>query len=194
MPRFADRLIIITAPSGSGKTTIVNHLLKVFPELSFSVSACTRKPRIGEQHGVNYYFLTLEEFESKIEQEAFAEYEMVYPGKYYGTLKSELERMWNEDKQPLVDIDVHGAMRLQKNYGDENTLSIFIKTPSIDELHKRLQARGTETEASLKERVQKAADELQYESKFDITIVNDQLQEALSQAEVCVKKFLNSKS
>lgn len=190
MPRFAGRLIIITAPSGSGKTTIVNHLLEVFPELSFSVSACTRKPREGEVHGRNYYFISAEEFEQKIQQHAFAEYEMVYQGKYYGTLKSELKRIWDEDKLPLVDIDVHGAMRLQKHFGNRNVLSLFIKAPSIEILRQRLINRGTETEETLHERINKASSELEFETSFDTVIVNDKLEKALKEAEDSLREFL----
>ena len=186
----AQKLIIITAPSGSGKTTIVNHLLARFKHLSFSVSACTRKARPGEVHGVNYYFLSLEDFTRKIANHEFAEFEMVYESKYYGTLKSELQRIWDDEKIPLVDIDVQGALRLKKHYG-ENALTIFIKAPSLEILTQRLRDRGTETAESLKERIDKAADELQYAGRFDAVVVNDVLSQACEDAAVQINRFLS---
>lgn len=188
----AQKLIIITAPSGSGKSTIVNFLMKEIPSLAFSVSACTRKPRVGEVHGVNYYFLSVEEFQQHIENNDFAEYEMVYEGKYYGTLRSELSRMWNEDKVPVVDIDVQGALRLKREY-NQHALSLFIKAPSIAELEKRLRYRGTETEHSLKERLDKASEELSYANQFDHIVVNDELDKACRQAKDLIFHFISNK-
>lgn len=185
-----QKLIIITAPSGSGKTTIVNSLLEKIPTLAFSVSACTRSPRANEAHGINYYFLSLEDFTRKIANHEFAEFEMVYEGKYYGTLKSELQRIWDEKKTPLVDIDVQGALRLKKHYG-ENALSIFIKAPSLEILAQRLKDRRTETASSLKERIDKASQELTYADKFDAIIVNDDLHTACKEAEEMIKKFIS---
>ena len=186
-----QKLVIITAPSGSGKTTIVNHLLKEIPQLSFSVSACTRPPRAGETNGVHYYFISVEDFQNKIQEEAFAEYEMVYPGKYYGTLKSELARIWQQQQFPLIDIDVHGAMRLKLFYG-EQALRLFIKAPSVEELERRLRNRGTETEASLKERLDKAAHELSFADNFDHLLVNDDLPRACAEAATIIRSFLNA--
>ncbi|PJJ74620.1 guanylate kinase [Thermoflavifilum aggregans] len=181
-------LVIVTAPSGSGKTTIVHHLLKRFPELDFSVSACTRPPRQHEVNGRDYYFLTPEAFQEKIRQGAFAEYEMVYEGKYYGTLISELERIWRNHQIPLVDIDVRGAMHLLEKY--PQSLSLFIQPPSLDVLRERLIKRGSETSVSLEERLRKAVDELGYASRFHHIIYNDTLEHALSQAEAAVAPFI----
>jgi guanylate kinase len=183
------RIIIITAPSGSGKSTIVRHLLQTLPELRFSVSACTRSPRQGEIHGRDYFFISVEEFQQKISEEAFAEYEMVYAGKYYGTLKSELQKIWRSGGYPLADIDVQGALRL-KNYFADKALSIFIKAPALEILEQRLRKRGTETEESLRERLQKAEQELQWSNSFDALIVNDQLDEACQQTEQLIRNFL----
>jgi guanylate kinase len=183
------KMVIITAPSGSGKTTIVNHLLAEMPQLAFSVSASTRKPREGEIDGVNYHFISLEEFTRKIAHHEFAEFEMVYEGKYYGTLKSELDRIWNEGKTPMVDIDVQGALRLKKHYG-HHTLSLFIQAPDIKALEQRLRARGSESEQSLKERIDKAAEELTYSAQFDHIIINDQLELACAQAKSIIIDFL----
>lgn len=184
-----QKLIIITAPSGSGKTTIVQRLMEEIPSLAFSVSACTRKPRNNEVHGVNYYFLTLEDFTHKIANHEFAEFEMVYEGKYYGTLKSELNSIWEEQKQPLVDIDVQGALRLKKHY-QENALSIFIKAPSLEELENRLRNRGTETPETLKERLDKASIELTFADQFDHIVVNDDLETACNQIKDIVTNFI----
>jgi len=184
-----QRIVIITAPSGSGKSTIVRHLLQTIPELRFSVSACTRSPRPGEIHGQDYFFISVEEFHQKIKEDAFAEYEMVYAGKYYGTLKAELQNIWQNDGYPLVDIDVQGALRLKK-YFAENALSIFIKAPALEILEQRLRKRGTETEESLRERLQKAEQELQWSNSFDALIINDQLEEACQQTEHLIRNFL----
>lgn len=187
----SKKLIIITAPSGSGKTTIVNYLLNEIPSLAFSVSACTRKPRNGEVDGVNYHFISLEEFTHRIANHEFAEFEMVYEGKYYGTLKSELEKIWNRNQSPVVDIDVQGALRLMRHYG-KNALSIFIQAPNLEILERRLRSRGTETEESIQERITKAKDELTYKNKFDHTIINDNLEQACNEAFVIISSFLNN--
>src|ERR1044071_1193248 len=140
MALYQDKIIIITAPSGAGKTSITHHLLKTFPQLAFSVSAATREARSYEKHGRDYYFLKLEDFQQKIQQNAFVEWEMVYEGKYYGTLKEELQRIWDNDQVPLLDIDVKGAIHVKQQY-PESLLTLFIEPPSIDELKKRLQSR-----------------------------------------------------
>jgi guanylate kinase len=186
----SQKIIIITAPSGSGKTTIVQHLLQQMPQLAFSVSACTRKPRANEVDGVNYHFIDIEEFTHKIATHEFAEFEMVYEGKYYGTLKSELNRIWENKQTPVVDIDVQGALRLMKHY-QLNALSIFIQAPSLEILAERLKNRGTETEFSLNERIAKASDELNYASRFNHTVVNDQLDVACNQVEQLIAHFLH---
>lgn len=174
---MTKKIIIITAPSGSGKTTLVKDLLKRLPRLAFSVSACTRAPRTGEVDGKDYYFLSLTDFEDKLTRGEFLESEMVYPGKYYGTLKSELARIWDKGQFPLVDIDVKGALRVKKQFQGES-LSIFIKAPSIEALEARLRQRGTETEDTLQERLKKADYELSFASEFDYLLVNDDLAKA----------------
>lgn len=184
------RIIIIAAPSGSGKTSVVRHLLRVMPDhLSFSISAATRSPRNNEKDGVDYYFLTVDEFKQRIEEDAFVEYEMVYEGKYYGTLKKEVERIWHEGKAPLLDVDVQGGLHVQEKFR-AITLSLFIEPPSIEELERRLRSRGTETEESLKARVSKAAYELTFKDQFDHVILNDQLERACAEAEQIIRKFL----
>jgi guanylate kinase len=184
-----DKLIIITAPSGSGKTTIVNYLLQQFPQLAFSISACTRKPRGEEKNGVNYYFISIEEFTRKIALHEFAEFEMVYEGKYYGTLKSELNSIWENNKVPLIDIDVQGALRLKKHYS-EQALTIFIQAPNLEILEQRLRARGTENEQGIKERIDKASEELKYANQFDYNIVNDDLERACGETKAILAEFL----
>ena len=185
-----QKLIIITAPSGSGKTTIVHHLLNTNPQLAFRVSACTRQPRPNEKDGVHYYFLSLEQFTRKIANHEFAEFEMVYEGKYYGTLKAELQRIWDAGKTPLVDIDVQGALRLKKHYG-EQALSIFVKAPSLEILKQRLIDRGTETDFTLAERLDKAGYETTFAENFDRIIVNDELQKACAEASQEILLFLS---
>jgi guanylate kinase len=183
-----NKILIITAPSGAGKTSITRHLMKRFPQLAFSISAATRKPRETEQHGLHYYFITEEEFTYKIQHNEFAEWEMVYEGKYYGTLKSELERIWNNGQVPVLDIDVKGAIHIQQQF--EGTLSIFIEPPSVDELKKRLQSRGTETEDSLAARVNKASYELSFKDHFHRSVINADLETACAAAEKIVGDFL----
>lgn len=184
------KILILTAPSGAGKTSITRHLMKKFPSLSFSISAATRAPRADEKDGEDYYFISSEEFKHKIKNKDFAEWEMVYEGKYYGTLKSELERIWAEKKIPVLDIDVKGAIHVQQQY-PINTLSIFIEPPSVNELQKRLESRGTETQETLAARVNKASYEISFKTHFDESIVNDNLDRACKAAQALVETFLN---
>lgn len=185
----SQKLVIITAPSGSGKTTIVNHLLAEIPTLAFSISACTRKPRGTEVDGINYHFISIEEFTHKIATHEFAEFEMVYEGKYYGTLKSELQRIWDNGQIPLVDIDVQGALRLKKHYGND-AITIFIKAPNLEILEHRLRTRGTETEDAIQERIAKAKLELSFANQFDVTITNDVIELAVTQTKETILKFI----
>jgi guanylate kinase len=185
-----NKLIIITAPSGAGKTSITRHLLTTFPEkLTFSISASTRQARPDERNGIDYYFMSTEEFRGKIQNNEFVEWEMVYEGKYYGTLKSEMQRSWNENKVPLLDIDVKGAIHIKQQFSSA-CLSIFIEPPSIDELKKRLQSRGSETTETLQARVNKASYEISFKDHFDSCILNDKLDKACREAEAIVRKFL----
>lgn len=186
---FSGKLIVFTAPSGSGKTTIVRHILNTLQETAFSVSATTRQRRSHETHGVDYYYLSVETFKLWVENEAFAEWEEVYPGQYYGTLRSEIQRLHQIGKHVVFDVDVQGALSI-KHLFPKNTLSIFIKVPSMDILEERLRARGTETEASLEKRLIKAREELAFENEFDTVLVNDNLDTTLQQAETIVRKFL----
>ncbi|HET7896871.1 MAG TPA: guanylate kinase [Flavisolibacter sp.] len=185
-----QKVIIITAPSGAGKTSITRYLLNKYSDkLAFSISAATRLPRGTEKNGVDYYFMSEEEFTNKIQHEEFVEWEMVYKGKYYGTLKAELQRIWSQGKAPVLDIDVKGAIHVQQQYPD-TTLSIFIEPPSVDELKRRLQSRGTETEESLNTRVNKAAYEISFKNSFNTIIVNRDLEKACKEAEEVIVNFL----
>ncbi len=157
--------------------------------MAFSISACTREPRPGEQDGRDYYFLTEASFKEKIAAEAFIEWEMVYTGKYYGTLKSEVDRIWAENRAPLVDIDVQGALNIKSLLGDK-AVTLFIKAPSMEELEKRLRARGTESAQNLQERLDKAADELTFADRFDHVVVNDNLEQAITDTLNIITSFL----
>lgn len=183
------KMIIVTAPSGAGKTTIVQHLLATFPDLAFSVSATTRQPRAHETNGKEYYFMSLKEFQDKIAKEAFIEYEQVYENQYYGTLKSEVDRLWAEGKSVIFDIDVQGALHLKNIFGKE-ALSIFIAPPSLEVLKERLKNRKTENKTSFAKRMRKVRFELSFKDKFDRVIVNNILDIALEEAENIVISFI----
>jgi len=189
MAADSRKIIIIAAPSGSGKTSITRFLLQKYPALSLSISAATRKPRGEEKDGVHYHFISEEDFKHKIEENAFVEWEMVYEGSYYGTLKAELERIWNLGKTPILDIDVKGAIHLQDQFPNR-CLSIFIEPPSVAELKKRLESRGTETAESLANRVNKASYELSFKNHFHKNILNDDLERACIETEQVIKEFL----
>jgi guanylate kinase len=189
MNDISHKILIITAPSGAGKTSVTTHLLQRFAKLTFSVSASTRLPRENEINGVDYYFMSLEEFQTKIQHNEFVEWEMVYEGKYYGTLKSELDRIWKSNKLPVLDIDVKGAIHVQQQFPDK-TMTIFIEPPSIEELKKRLEGRGTETKESLEARINKASFELSFKHSFSHTIINDDLDKARKEAVEIVGTFL----
>lgn len=184
-----NKLIIITAPSGAGKTSITRYLMKTFPQLAFSISAATRSPRGNEKDGVDYHFMSVGDFKNKIQHNEFVEWEMVYEGKYYGTLKTELDRIWKQNKIPVLDIDVKGAIHVQQQY-PQSSLSLFIQTPSVEELKKRLESRGTETPESLAARVNKAAYELSFKDQFNKLITNDELQRACTEAQGIVAEFI----
>ena len=186
-----NKLIIITAPSGAGKTSITHHLMRTFPQLAFSISAATRQARGSEKTGVDYYFMDMADFKQKIQHNEFAEWEMVYEGKYYGTLKSELQRIWDEQKIPILDIDVKGAIHVKQQYPD-SSISLFIEPPSVAELKNRLEGRGTETPESLAARVNKASYEISFKGQFDKLIVNDNLEHACGEAEGIIKAFIES--
>lgn len=185
------KLIVVAAPSGAGKTTIVKHLLVKYSFLAFSVSAATRKQRAYETNGKDYYFLSSEEFKAKIAADEFVEWEEVYQNQFYGTLKSEVKRIWNLGKHVIFDIDVNGALTIQRAFPKE-TLLVFVKPPSPEILFERLKGRNTETEESLQKRISKAALELTYEDKFDVILVNDDLETALREAENIVTNFIES--
>jgi guanylate kinase len=186
---ISGKLIVFTAPSGSGKTTVVKHILSNFPETSFSVSATTREQRPHEVHGKDYYFISVDIFKRWIGYNAFAEWEEVYPGQFYGTLKSEIKRLHQKGKHVIFDVDVQGALSIQEKYPKE-CLTVFIKVPSLDELEHRLRQRGTETEESLKKRLRKAEQELTFENRFNQVLINDDLAETLKKAEEIVRNFL----
>ncbi|MFT4737950.1 MAG: guanylate kinase [Cyclobacteriaceae bacterium] len=185
------KAFIFSAPSGSGKTTVVRHLLKTFPELSFSVSATTRAPRGAEQDAVDYYFLSLEEFKSKMATDELLEWEEVYDGRYYGTLLEEVERIWSAGKHVVFDVDVEGGINLKKKLGDQ-ALSIFIKVTDLHTLRNRLEGRDTDSEEEIIRRVEKAVLEIRFESEFDEVIVNDELSSTLVTAEKLISRFINS--
>jgi guanylate kinase len=191
MSKQYHKIILITAPSGSGKTSIVKHLMKELPSLDFSVSATTRQPRDNEKDGKDYYFISEKEFKEKIHNKEFLEWEMVYEGKYYGTLKSDIERIWKENKVPVLDIDVQGAIHVQQQY-PVNTISIFVQAPSAEELKRRLKLRGSETDESLLARVNKSTYEMTFKKHFENIIVNHNFKEACKEAEKIVRDFLNN--
>ena len=186
---MTGKSIIFSAPSGAGKTTIVKHLLSLDLELEFSVSACSRPPRENEKEGRDYYFMSVPEFRENIEQEAFVEWEEVYRDHYYGTLKSELERIWSRQKHVIFDVDVAGGIKL-KEYFKQNSLSVFVQPPSLEELEKRLRDRSTDNEENLRKRIAKAGSEMKFASQFDVQLVNDRLEDSLKKAEVMITEFL----
>jgi guanylate kinase len=191
MEQAHQKIIIITAPSGAGKTSITKQLMKRFPQLSFSISAATRKPRAHETDGKDYYFMSVEAFQQKIQEDAFVEWEMVYEGNYYGTLKSEMQRIWNNQQVPVLDIDVKGAIHVQDIY-PKQTLSVFIEPPSVEELRRRLESRGTETADSLEARVNKASYEISFKHSFQHVILNDDLDRAIAEAISIVGNFITA--
>ena len=186
-----NKVIIFSAPSGSGKTTLVKHCLQHFPELEFSISCTTRNPRGTEKDGVDYHFISPEKFRQKIWEEAFVEFEEVYENKYYGTLKSEVERIWKSGKTVIFDVDVKGGIALKKYFG-EQALSIFIMPPSIQELERRLIARATDDAETIQTRVEKAEQEMTFQNEFDKILVNTDLETAKAEIEKLVSEFLNS--
>ena len=182
--------IIFSAPSGAGKTTIVHHLLSKDLGLEFSISACSRKPRIHEVDGKDYYFLDAEAFKKKIEEDAFIEWEEVYTNNFYGTLKSEMQRIWKQGKTVIFDVDVVGGLNLKKEFGDD-AFAVFVQPPSFEELETRLRGRSTESEDKIRQRMEKAAKELAFAEEFDFILINDDLHVAFKTAERLVKEFLN---
>lgn len=183
------KLIIFSAPSGSGKTTVVRHLLETVPNLEFSISATTRAIRGSEKHGEDYYFYSKEEFQSAIENDEFLEYEEVYEGVYYGTLKSEVQRLWDAGKSVIFDLDVEGGLNIKKYYGDQ-ALALFLRPPTVDILIERLRSRQTESEEQLQMRIAKVRSELKFEHRFDKVIVNDVLSDTFVTARQIVAHFL----
>lgn len=191
MQQAENKLVIIAAPSGAGKTSVTRHLLQALSnELAFSVSCATRPPRLYEKDKVDYYFISVDEFKERISNNEFVEWEMVYEDKYYGTLKTELERIWKMGKSPLLDVDVKGGINIQQQF-PTSSLSLFIEPPSIEELEKRLKARGTETPESLLARLNKASYEMTFKSQFDKIVLNDNLDRACKEAEKLVREFLH---
>ena len=185
-----NKVIIFSAPSGAGKSTIVNHLLKLYPELEFSISATSRAPRGQERHGVEYYFFSADEFRKMIAEDKFVEYEEVYSGSFYGTLRSEVERIWAKGHAIVFDIDVQGGVNLKRIFGDK-ALSVFIQAPSVEVLRERLVGRGTDSEEAIEKRIAKAASEMEFAAgKFDYVLINDNLQSALAEAEDTISRFL----
>lgn len=183
------KLIVFSAPSGSGKTTIVKNLLTRNLGLEFSISAASREPRPNEEHATDYHFISLEDFRNKIANDEFVEWEEVYANNFYGTLKSEIQRIWDSGKHVVFDIDVVGGLNIKKQYPD-NTLAIFVQPPSVEELKRRLEGRGTETPEKIAMRVAKAEEEIQYAEKFDYTLYNDVLEVAQDEAAQLISKFI----
>lgn len=187
------KIIVVSAPSGCGKSTIINSILdKGELDLNFSVSATNRPPRSGEEHGKHYYFLTTDEFRNTVSDGEFVEWEEVYPGRYYGTLRSELDRMIGEGLNVILDVDVKGALNVKRLYGDR-ALTIFVEPPSVDELRKRLEARGTDTPQLIDMRISRAEYELSFAPQFDTRVVNDDLQAAVAETEGVISAFISSK-
>ena len=185
-----NKVIIFSAPSGAGKSTIVNHILGLHPEIEFSISATSRAPRGQEQHGVEYYFFTADEFRQMIAEDKFVEHEEVYPGSFYGTLKSEVERIWAKGHVIVFDIDVQGGVNLKRIFG-EQAFSVFIQAPSVKVLRERLVGRGTDTPEAIEKRVAKAASEMEFAAgKFDHVLVNDDLAAAFAESERIIDEFL----
>lgn len=184
-----EKILIFSAPSGSGKSTLINHLMALGLPLGFSISATSRQPRGTEKHGIEYYFLTEEDFRNKIANNEFVEYEEVYGGSLYGTLKSEVERIWGEGKVIVFDIDVAGALNIKRIYGDK-AMSIFIQPPSIEELRRRLIGRGTDSMERIEQRLAKASKELTYSKDFDKIVINDNLETAKADVEKLVREFI----
>ena len=188
---FNGKVIIFCAPSGSGKTTIVKHLLENNDNLGFSISACTRDKRgRSEENGEDYYFLSPEEFKIKIDDDEFVEWEEVYKGAYYGTLKSEIERLWSEGKHVLFDVDVKGGVNLKKYFGDK-ALAVFVQPPSIEVLEQRLRGRGTEDEDSISRRLFKVKFEMSFKNQFDTILINDKIDESFQKAQQLVDDFIS---
>jgi guanylate kinase len=188
----SGKAIIFSAPSGSGKTSLVKHLMQEVPNLGFSISACTRDKRgRHEVHGRDYYFLSIDEFKQKIDQNAFVEWEEVYAGNFYGTLKEEVHRIWKEGKAVIFDVDVKGGLALKKYFG-EQALAIFVKVPSLEVLESRLNDRGTESEESLSRRIYKAKFEMTFEAQFDVTVLNDDFARSSAETVDLVTEFLAS--
>lgn len=188
-PNFLHKLVLFCGPSGSGKTTIVHHLMQQFPMMRFSVSATTREKRANEEHGKDYYFLSVDEFKAKIQNDEFLEWEEVYKDRFYGTLKKEVERILNDGYVAIFDVDVEGGLHIRKQFGRQ-LLDVFVMPPSVDDLHKRLVARATESEDSLFKRLDKAEKEMNYAFRFNHVIVNAVLEDAKLDAVKIVKEFL----
>ncbi|MGM9786558.1 MAG: guanylate kinase [Candidatus Cryptobacteroides sp.] len=190
---MAEKVIIFSAPSGAGKSTIVNHILKLHPELEFSISATSRAPRGTEKDGVEYYFFTADQFRQMIAEDKFVEHEEVYPGSFYGTLKSEVDRIWAKGHAIVFDIDVKGGVNVKRIFGDK-ALSVLIKAPSTEVLRQRLIGRGTDSMEAIEKRVAKAESEMEFaDGKFDHVLVNDNLEAAFAEAEKVVGEFLSGK-
>lgn len=187
---MTGKLIVVSAPSGSGKTSIVKQILKSDLNIEFSVSACSRAPRTGEIHGKDYYFLSVEDFRNKISRNEFIEWEEVYPGSFYGTLKSEADRIWASGNHIIFDVDVVGGLNIKEQFNDR-CLALFIQAPGIDELEQRLRGRGTDDDETIKKRVSKASHELKYAPRFDKIIVNRDLDAAVKETYESIKNFLN---